>query len=167
MIARSYPKGHFSNLKHQSLTLLLLFLHYIWYTFCWSVFTSDINFAGHHLFDQAHKGRIYAFFRNPVDRSVSKVSWGGGGGGGRPRSSYTRPKTITSLHVSDNAFFAQCAHQQDGKLCRNDVASRMTSNPPREPETRHWIFCLPNLISHTSCFVFHDSSFIYKRRHGR
>lgn len=36
------------------------------------IFTSDINFAGHHLFDQAHKGRIYAFFRNPVDRSVSK-----------------------------------------------------------------------------------------------
>lgn len=36
------------------------------------IFTSDINFAGQHLFDQAHKGRIYAFFRNPVDRSVSK-----------------------------------------------------------------------------------------------
>ena len=36
------------------------------------IFTSDIYFAGQHLFDRDHKGRIYAFFRNPVDRSVSK-----------------------------------------------------------------------------------------------
>lgn len=36
------------------------------------IFTSDINFAGQHLFDRNHKGRIYAFFRDPVDRSVSK-----------------------------------------------------------------------------------------------
>mmetsp|Transcript_13745 Transcript_13745/g.29873 ORF Transcript_13745/g.29873 Transcript_13745/m.29873 type:complete len:370 (-) Transcript_13745:146-1255(-) len=36
------------------------------------IFTSDINFAADHLFDSNHRGRILAFFRNPVDRSVSK-----------------------------------------------------------------------------------------------
>jgi len=36
------------------------------------IFTSDVNFAVHHLFDPGHKGRIFALFRNPVDRSVSK-----------------------------------------------------------------------------------------------
>ncbi|KAL7542548.1 hypothetical protein ACHAWF_007201 [Thalassiosira exigua] len=36
------------------------------------IFTSDVNFASEHLFDPSHKGRIFALFRNPVDRSVSK-----------------------------------------------------------------------------------------------
>lgn len=36
------------------------------------IFSSDVNFAADHLFDPAHKGRIFALFRNPVDRSVSK-----------------------------------------------------------------------------------------------
>jgi hypothetical protein len=36
------------------------------------IFTSDVNFAADHLFDPAHRGRIFALFRNPVDRSVSK-----------------------------------------------------------------------------------------------
>ncbi|KAL7525938.1 hypothetical protein ACHAXR_004378 [Thalassiosira sp. AJA248-18] len=36
------------------------------------IFTSDINFAADQLFDPGHKGRVFAFFRNPVDRSVSK-----------------------------------------------------------------------------------------------
>lgn len=36
------------------------------------IFTSDINFAVDNLFDPQHKGRVFAFFRNPVDRSVSK-----------------------------------------------------------------------------------------------
>ena len=42
-----------------------------------------------------------------------QVSGGRGGGGGRgaarPRCSYTRPNTITRLHVSDSTFFAECA----------------------------------------------------------
>ena len=36
------------------------------------IFTSDINFAADHLFDSGHRARIFALFRNPVDRSVSK-----------------------------------------------------------------------------------------------
>mmetsp|Transcript_27594 Transcript_27594/g.49726 ORF Transcript_27594/g.49726 Transcript_27594/m.49726 type:complete len:371 (+) Transcript_27594:181-1293(+) len=36
------------------------------------IFTSDVNFAADHLFDPDHKGRVFALFRNPVDRSVSK-----------------------------------------------------------------------------------------------
>lgn len=36
------------------------------------IFTSDVNFAADHLFDSNNKGRIFALFRNPVDRSVSK-----------------------------------------------------------------------------------------------
>lgn len=36
------------------------------------IFTSDVNFASEHLFDSNNKGRIFALFRNPVDRSVSK-----------------------------------------------------------------------------------------------
>jgi hypothetical protein len=36
------------------------------------IFTSDINFAADHLFDSDHRARIFALFRNPVDRSVSK-----------------------------------------------------------------------------------------------
>jgi hypothetical protein len=36
------------------------------------IFTSDVNFAADHLFDPGHRGRIFALFRNPVDRSVSK-----------------------------------------------------------------------------------------------
>ena len=36
------------------------------------IFTSDVNFAADHLFDPGHKGRIFALFRNPVDRLVSK-----------------------------------------------------------------------------------------------
>lgn len=36
------------------------------------IFTSDINFAGEHLFDRSNKARVFALFRNPVDRSVSK-----------------------------------------------------------------------------------------------
>lgn len=36
------------------------------------IFTSDINFAADHLFDPGHRARIFALFRNPVDRSVSK-----------------------------------------------------------------------------------------------
>lgn len=36
------------------------------------IFTSDISFASEHLFDPEHKGRIYALFRHPVDRAVSK-----------------------------------------------------------------------------------------------
>lgn len=36
------------------------------------IFTSDVNFAVQHLYDPSHKGRIFALFRNPVDRSVSK-----------------------------------------------------------------------------------------------
>ena len=36
------------------------------------VFTSDINFASQHLFDRLNKGRVFAFFRHPIDRLVSK-----------------------------------------------------------------------------------------------
>mmetsp|Transcript_19320 Transcript_19320/g.45218 ORF Transcript_19320/g.45218 Transcript_19320/m.45218 type:complete len:369 (+) Transcript_19320:211-1317(+) len=36
------------------------------------IFSSDVNFASQHLFSPQYKGRIYAFFRNPVDRCVSK-----------------------------------------------------------------------------------------------
>ena len=36
------------------------------------IFTSDINFASQHLFDRLHKGRVFAFFRHPIDRLVSK-----------------------------------------------------------------------------------------------
>jgi len=36
------------------------------------IFTSDISLAVTKLFDQDHRGRILALFRNPVDRSVSK-----------------------------------------------------------------------------------------------
>ena len=36
------------------------------------IFTSDISFASEHLFDPENKGRIYALFRHPVDRAVSK-----------------------------------------------------------------------------------------------
>ena len=39
------------------------------------IFTSDINFASDHLFDPEHKGRIFALFRNPVDRLVSKFHY--------------------------------------------------------------------------------------------
>ena len=38
----------------------------------YKVFSSDVNFASQHLFSPQYKGRIYAFFRNPVDRCVSK-----------------------------------------------------------------------------------------------
>mmetsp|Transcript_9699 Transcript_9699/g.21033 ORF Transcript_9699/g.21033 Transcript_9699/m.21033 type:complete len:363 (+) Transcript_9699:108-1196(+) len=36
------------------------------------IFTMDVQFAVDHLFDAEHKGRIFALFRNPVDRCVSK-----------------------------------------------------------------------------------------------
>ena len=36
------------------------------------VFTSDINFASQNLFDRMNKGRVFAFFRHPIDRLVSK-----------------------------------------------------------------------------------------------
>eukprot|EP00956_Cyclotella_meneghiniana_P025329 scaffold52663_cov76-Cyclotella_meneghiniana.AAC.3 len=36
------------------------------------IFTSDINFASQHIFDRLHKGRVFAFFRHPIDRLVSK-----------------------------------------------------------------------------------------------
>eukprot|EP01082_Thalassiosira_pseudonana_P004995 g4567.t1 g4567 contig15:1304446-1306118(+) len=36
------------------------------------IFTSEINTAADHLFDRKNKGRIFAFFRHPVDRVVSK-----------------------------------------------------------------------------------------------
>lgn len=36
------------------------------------IFTSDLSFAGEHLFSPEHRGRIFALFRNPVDRAVSK-----------------------------------------------------------------------------------------------
>lgn len=36
------------------------------------IFTSDVNFAADHLFDPGHRGRIFALFRHPIDRSVSK-----------------------------------------------------------------------------------------------
>lgn len=36
------------------------------------IFTSDISFAAEKLFDRAHRARILAIFRNPVDRLVSK-----------------------------------------------------------------------------------------------
>ncbi|KAL7482956.1 hypothetical protein ACHAW6_008606 [Cyclotella cf. meneghiniana] len=36
------------------------------------IFTSDINFAVQNLFDRSNKGRVFAFFRHPIDRLVSK-----------------------------------------------------------------------------------------------
>eukprot|EP00804_Cyclotella_cryptica_P005820 CCRYP_000126-RA/>CCRYP_000126-RA protein AED:0.00 eAED:0.00 QI:779/1/1/1/1/1/2/128/225 len=36
------------------------------------IFTSDINFAAQNLFDRLNKGRVFAFFRHPIDRLVSK-----------------------------------------------------------------------------------------------
>lgn len=36
------------------------------------IFSSDVNFAADKLFDPGHRARIFALFRNPVDRSVSK-----------------------------------------------------------------------------------------------
>jgi hypothetical protein len=36
------------------------------------IFTSDINFASRHLFSRLNKGRVFAFFRHPIDRLVSK-----------------------------------------------------------------------------------------------
>jgi hypothetical protein len=36
------------------------------------IFTSDINFASKHLFTRLNKGRVFAFFRHPIDRLVSK-----------------------------------------------------------------------------------------------
>ena len=36
------------------------------------LFTMDVNFAGEHLYDKQHKGRIVSLFRHPVDRLASK-----------------------------------------------------------------------------------------------
>ena len=36
------------------------------------IFAMDVNFAASHLFDRLHKGRVFAIFRNPIDRLVSK-----------------------------------------------------------------------------------------------